>query len=131
MVGSAALAGLGWLALCLPPPAPGDAAWNAPAPPPFQLAQAGGIKGSDPETADKGQGNTGWVQAPTPRGRNAPEQAAQGSGAKPADGSAGAPGTPGHGGGQAPPGENPMTPMPTAPTPGPAGLSARPGSGTP
>src|ERR1700759_1638135 len=77
-----------------------------------QLVQADPIKGQDPETADQGRGNSGWVQAPTPRGHNAPEQAAQGAGA--ARGKA-----PGAKASQPPEGENPGTPM-TRPLAGPS-----------
>ena len=124
MLGGSLVASVGCLVLCAgaPSAAPHAApATDAAAAPALLLAQAGGIKGSDPETADKGQGNTGWVQAPTPRGRNAPEQAAQGAGAKPAN--AGDQGKPGSSGGQAPAGENPATPMTAPPLPGPSGTA--------
>lgn len=87
-----------------------------------QLAQAQGIKGSDPETADRGQGNTGWVQAPTPRGEKAPEQTAQGANSRPVGSSSGSTGDTGQGAGQLPAGQNPGTAMPT-PLPGPAGIA--------
>jgi hypothetical protein len=121
MVSGSVLAGLGCLLLLTPSvqvPVPATAAWDMVAAPRLQLVQAEGIKGQDPETAGRGQGNTGWVQAPTPRGQNAPEQAAQGSGAKPADGSGGKP----DGAGQTPAGQNPGTPVAT-PLPGPAGIA--------
>lgn len=83
------------------------------------LAQAGGIKAQDPATAGKDQGNTGWVQAPTPRGHNQPEQTAQGN-------NAASVGSSGHG---LPPsnqqpsaGHNPGTAI-SRPVPSPSGLT--------
>jgi hypothetical protein len=87
--------------------------------PGLAFAQAGGIKAQDPATADKGQGNTGWVQAPTPRGHNQPEQTAQGNNAAPVSNS-------GHG---LPPtnqqpsaSDNPGTAI-SRPVPNPSGLT--------
>jgi len=63
------------------------------------------IKGQDPDDAMRGQGPTGWVQAPEPRGFSAPEREAQGAGAGARARVEG---------GQAPTGENPYTPIPHA-----------------
>lgn len=117
------LASLGLLALLTPASAaPPAAHWRGAAGSTAQLAQAQGIKGSDPETADKGQGNSGWVQAPTPRGEKAPEQSAQGASARPVGSSSGSTGDTGQGAGQLPAGQNPGTPMAT-PLPGPSGIA--------
>jgi hypothetical protein len=87
--------------------------------PSLAFAQASGINAQDPATAGKGQGNTGWVQAPTPRGHNQPEQAAQGNNAAPV-------GSSGHG---LPPtnqqpsaSDNPGTAI-SRPVPNPSGLT--------
>jgi hypothetical protein len=98
------------------------AAYRPASPVPYQLAQAGGIKGQNPETGGKGEGNTGWVQAPVPRGHNQPEQTAQGAGAAPV-GSSGR-NLP-QAGNQPSPGQNPGTPV-TRPVPGPSGMGAEP-----
>lgn len=87
--------------------------------PSLAFAQAGGIKAQDPATAGKDQGNTGWVQAPTPRGHNQAEQAAQGNNTSPV-------GSSGHG---LPPADqqpsasdNPGTAI-SRPAPNPSGLT--------
>jgi hypothetical protein len=82
-----------------------------------QLVQERGIHGQNPETAGRGEGPTGYVQAPLPRGHNAPEQAAQGAGAA----KIGASGTAANNK-QRPAGQNPGTPV-TTPLPGPSGLA--------
>lgn len=83
------------------------------------MAQERPIVGQDPADAARGRGPTGWLQAPSPRGNNAPQQAAQGAGA-------------GSGrarteGGQAGPADIQAPPVPN-PLPGPSG--AAPGSPT-
>lgn len=91
----------------------------------LQLVQEKGIHGQD-AMSGRGQGPTGWVQAPVPRGHDAPEQAAQGAGAaqvgSPAGGTGSGPAGAGKGAGQMPPGQNPGTPVPE-PLPGPAGIA--------
>lgn len=83
----------------------------------IQLAQEKGIHGQD-AMSGRGAGPTGWVQAPVPRGHDAPEQAAQGAGAAPGGASAGA----GTNAAQPPAGQNPGTPIAT-PLPGPSGIA--------
>ena len=80
------------------------------------VAQERPIVGQDPADADRGRGPTGWVQAPTPRGYNAPQQAAQGAGAGAVTGGARMEG------GQVGPADNPGTPVPN-PLPGPSGAA--------
>ena len=72
-------------------------------------AQERPIVGQDAATAERGEGPTGWVQAPSPRGYNAPQQAAQGAG----------PAT-----GQPPAEQNPGTPVGN-PLPSAAGTTSR------
>ena len=71
------------------------------------------IVGQDPATADRGRGATGWVQAPVPRGYNAPQQTAQGAGSSTS-------GAPQVQGGQGDAANNPGTPV-NNPNPGPSG----------
>lgn len=114
MVRGAWLACLGCLlqpALAAPPPL---AAGSAGAMKGLRLVQEKPIKGQDPMDAMRGQGPTGWVQAPAPRGLNAPQREAQGVGA----GQAGA----NKEGGQVPPDQNPGTPVAT-PDPNPSGMA--------
>ena len=80
-------------------------------------AQQTPIHGQDAESAGRGQGPTGWVQAPVPRGFNAPIYDGQGHGA----GQAGA----NREGGQVPPGQNPGAPVASS-LPNPSGIA--PGS---
>ena len=75
------------------------------------FAQERPIIGQDPATADRGSGPTGWVQAPTPRGYNAPQQPAQGAGASTSGAKLE--------GGQVSAGQNPGTPV-ANPLPGPS-----------
>jgi hypothetical protein len=86
--------------------------------PSIVFAQAGGIQAQDPATAGKGQGNTGWVQAPTPRGHDQPEQTAQGSGASQAGRSGRMPPS----GQQPSANDNPGAAV-ARPVPGPSGLT--------
>jgi hypothetical protein len=82
----------------------------------FMLAQATPIHGQDPMQAGSDQGPSGWVQAPVPRGVNAPQQGARGApkgGQHPADKA-----------GQGKPGENPGTPV-ANPLPGPGGIAPK------
>jgi len=121
MLGESWLAGLGWLVLLQPLgiTSPSRTTDNLEIGARLQLAQTDAIKGQDPETADRGQGNSGWVQAPVTRGHNAPEQAAQGAGAA-------AVGTSGHtitpSAAQPSADQNPGTPV-TTPLPGHSGVA--------
>jgi len=124
MLGKCWLFSLGCL-LLQPPAIAADACGSSPTKSGclLKLAQTESVKGQDPETAGKGEGATGWVQAPVPRGHNPPEQTAQGAGSAPVatpDAKAST--------GQAQPsaGQNPGTPVKT-PLPGPAGVASAPG----